>query len=345
MAMKYALMLGGVLFGVFLGFYPRPFGSQKPLLWRMLAISAVTVTIILAIVPPIAGNIRDVVTQSRMDTAKVVPALVVIDAGGRQLTDARTSNVRVALNNVSIARVSGVPRNVNVILGLRRDSSDALVDVATVVAVDPVITLPYIIGLEERARIIFFHVPMSWVAIIAYLISMIYAIGFLRSRNILSDDVSASAASVGTLFTVLATVTGSVWAKFNWGSFWNWDPRESSIFILLLIYAAYFLLRSAIDDPERKAKLSAIYSVLAFLTAPFLIFVLPRLVPGLHPGSADDTNAGPLLSPKSSDINPTKQIVFGLALFAFTMMYFWLMNLHVRTTRVIRQRLAKEQMQ
>ncbi|MBM4178631.1 MAG: hypothetical protein FJ211_04785 [Ignavibacteria bacterium] len=343
--MKYALMLGGVLLGVVLGFYPRPFGSRKPNWWRVLAIVAVTGTIVLAIIPPIAGNVRDVVTQSRIDSLKIVPALVVIDKSGAQLVDARAANVSVSITDASRAMIAKLPRQVDVVLGLRRNSSDAIVEVASIVVIEPAITLPYIVGLEERARIIFFHVPMSWVAIIAFLVSMIFAITYLRKRDIMDDDVSTSAASVGTLFTLLATVTGSVWAKFNWGSFWNWDPRESSIFILLLIYAAYFLLRSAIEDPERRARLSALYSVLAFLTAPFLIFVLPRLVPGLHPGSADDTNAGPLLSPKSSDINLTKQIVFGLALFAFTMVYFWLMNLHVRTTRVIRQRSTKEQIQ
>lgn len=340
--MKYALMLGGVLLGVVLGFFPRGSWTRKPLWWRLLTIAAVGLTIVFGIVPPIAGNMRDVVTQSRIDSAKVVPALVRWDPNTGSLTDSRATNIVVTVTGGARARLADLPASVDLVLGLRRAGSDAIVDVVDVVEIDPTITLPYIIGLEERARIIFFHVPMSWVAIIAYLISMVFAIRFIRTRRIELDDVSASAASVGTLFTILATVTGSVWAKFNWGSFWNWDPRESSIFILLLIYAAYFLLRSAIEDPEKRARLSAVYSVIAFLTAPFLMFILPRLVPGLHPGSADDTNAGPLLSPKSSDINLTKQIVFGLALFAFTMVYFWLMNVHVRITRLTRQRSQTE---
>lgn len=335
-------MLGGVLLGVVLGFLPRGSWTRKPLWWRLTAIAAVGLTIVFGIVPPIAGNMRDVVTQSRIDSTKVVPALVRWDPNTGSLSDSRATNIVVTVAGDARARLADLPASVDLVLGLRRAGSDAIVDVVNVVEVDPAITLPYIIGLEERARIIFFHVPMSWVAIIAYLISMVFAIRFIRTRRIELDDVSASAASVGTLFTILATVTGSVWAKFNWGSFWNWDPRESSIFILLLIYAAYFLLRSAIEDPEKRARLSAVYSVIAFLTAPFLMFILPRLVPGLHPGSADDTNAGPLLSPKSSDINLTKQIVFGLALSAFTMVYFWLMNVHVRITRLTRQRSQTE---
>ena len=200
---------------------------------------------------------------------------------------------------------------------------------------DPVLTLPYILGLEERARIIFFHVPMSWVASIAYLISMIFAVSYLRSRNLKWDTFSMATASVATLYAILATATGSVWAKFNWGTFWNWDPRQTSIFLLLLIYGAYFLLRSSIEDSEKRARLSAAYSIVAFVTVPFLMFVIPRLLPGLHPGSADDVNAGPLLSPKSDAINTTKQIIYNLSLFSFTTLFFWLVSIRLRIANLL----------
>jgi heme exporter protein C len=91
----------------------------------------------------------------------------------------------------------------------------------------------------------------------------------------------------GFLFSILATATGSIFAKVVWGSFWNWDPRETSILILLLIYGAYFALRSAIDDAERREQLAAVYALLAFVTVPLLIFVVPRLAESsLHPNCA-----------------------------------------------------------
>lgn len=346
--MKFALMLGGTLLGVFLGFYPGPFGRQKPQWWRMLTITCVAATTILGILPPIGGSMTDAVIQGRADSTKAVPVYLrtepskaVAAEHGTVLipaTDARASNVNVMLR--AWAPVADELRSAGdgtaVIVSVRRSGSDLVFQADDVVAIDPIITLPYIMGLEERARIIFFHVPMSWVAVIAYLIAMIFAVRFLRTRDLQHDDVSMAAASVGTLYAILATVTGAVWAKFNWGSFWNWDPRETSIFILLLVYAAYFLLRSSIDDPDRRARLSAAYSIVAFVTVPFLIFILPRLLPGLHPGSSDDTNMGPLLSPRSDAINPTKQLLFGLSLFTFTLVYFWLMNLRVRAARVQR---------
>ena len=142
---------------------------------------------------------------------------------------------------------------------------------------------PVIPGLEEKARILFFHVPMSWTAVVAFVVSMAYGIRYLAKRNPDDDLKSVSSAGLGLVFCILATVTGSIWAKFSWGSFWNWDPRETSIVVLLLVYGAYFALRSALDVEEKRAALSAVYSIIAGATVPFFIFVMPRIVASLHP--------------------------------------------------------------
>src|SRR6266852_430383 len=142
---------------------------------------------------------------------------------------------------------------------------------------------PVIPGLEQKARILFFHVPMSWTAVVAFIVSMVFAIRYLMTRNLDNDIESVSSAGLGLMYCILATVTGSIWAKFNWGSFWNWDPRETSIFLLLLIYGAYFALRSATESEETRAILSAAYAIIAGVTAPFFIFIMPRIVASLHP--------------------------------------------------------------
>ncbi len=92
---------------------------------------------------------------------------------------------------------------------------------------------PVIPGLEEKARNIFFHVPTAWTTTLAFLVSLFYGVRYLRTKNIDYDLKSVTSAGLGLLFCILATVTGAVWAKFNWGSFWNWDPRQTSIFISL----------------------------------------------------------------------------------------------------------------
>jgi heme exporter protein C len=142
-------------------------------------------------------------------------------------------------------------------------------------------------GLGNTGRIIIMHVPTAWLSTLAFGIAAVYSILYLRRRRAGDDDRALAAVEQGLLFSVLATATGSVFAKVVWGSFWNWDPRETSILVLLLIYGAYFALRSAIEDTERRQLLAAVYAVLAFATAPILTFVVPRLADTtLHPNCA-----------------------------------------------------------
>ena len=190
------------------------------------------------------------------------------------------------------------------------------------------VPIPFIPALGDKARIIYLHVPMSWIAVLAFLVSMINSIGYLKSRDLNKDLVAYSSAEIGFLFSILATITGSLWAKFNWGSFWNWDPRETSIFILLLIYGAYFSLRSAIENPEQKAKLSSVYSIIAFVTVPFFIFIMPRIVESLHPEDAIINKQGKIT------MNPVMLSIFLSSLAGFTMFYFWMLDLKVRVEKL-----------
>jgi heme exporter protein C len=191
---------------------------------------------------------------------------------------------------------------------------------------------PIIPGLEEKARNILYHVPIAWTTVVAFLVSTFYGFRYLKTRNIDYDLKSVSAAGLGFLFCFLATITGAIWAKFNWGSFWNWDPRETSIFVLLLIYGAYFALRSALETEEKRATLSAVYSMIAGITVPFFIFVMPRIMSGLHPGAKGDTEgSGPVVQMKMS---PNMLIIFLLGLLGFTLFFFWLLHLRVRIARI-----------
>ena len=197
---------------------------------------------------------------------------------------------------------------------------------------------PFIPGLEEKAKIIFFHVPTAWLSVIAFLMAMIYGIKYLRNQNIDDDSKSAAALQLGMVFTVLATITGSIWAKFTWGAFWHWDPRETSIFILLLIYGSLFALRSAVENEDKRAKLSAVYSIIAFLTVPFFIFIMPRIMTGLHPGSANDDNAGPVVDFRMS---PNMRTVFFTSLIAFTILYFWMWSISYKSI-IIKDKLLRQ---
>jgi heme exporter protein C len=189
----------------------------------------------------------------------------------------------------------------------------------------------------ESSRIFYYHIPQAWVCVIAFAMSMAYSIAFLKTKNIRYDDKAVEAARLGLIFCFLATITGSIFAKVTWGSFWNWDPRETSIFLLLLIYGAYFALRGAVEIEEKRAALSSVYSIFAFITVPFLIFVVPRLVPSLHPeDSIVDENM-------RFTMGPVVRTIFFTSLGLFTIIFLWLFNLGVRLDMMLRDRLELEE--
>jgi heme exporter protein C len=189
----------------------------------------------------------------------------------------------------------------------------------------------------EPSRIFYYHIPQAWICVLAFAMAMIYSVRYLRTKNLHDDDKAAEAARLGLLFCVLATITGSVFARVTWGSFWNWDPRETSVFVLLLIYGAYFALRGAVEIEERRAALSAVYAVFAFITVPFLIFVVPRILPSLHPG---DSVVNKELE---FTMGPTVRIIFFASLTIFTVLFLWLFSLGRRLNFLIRTRAEKEE--
>jgi heme exporter protein C len=182
---------------------------------------------------------------------------------------------------------------------------------------------PIIPALEEKARIMFFHVPTAWLSTLAFIMSMVYGVQYLRKKNLEDDVKSAAAAGLGFLFCFLATATGAIWAKFSWGTYWNWDPRQTSIFVLLLIYGAYFALRSAIEVEEKRATLAAVYAIIAAVTMPFFMFIMPRILASLHPE--------PILNTQGKvHMNTTMLVVFLSSLAGFTGLYYWMWKLQVK---------------
>jgi heme exporter protein C len=200
------------------------------------------------------------------------------------------------------------------------------------IAVTMVIALlraPLVPVLEETTRVLYFHIPAAWLTVVALGWSMISSVIYLVRRDLRADDHAAAAAELGLLFCIGATVSGALWAKAMWGAYWNWDPRETSIFFVLLIYTAYLALRGSIEGEEKRARLSAIYSVAAFVAVPFLIFVVPRMYATLHPD--------PIINDRGKvDMDPMIRWCFLSMLVGFTGLYVWLQSLRVRVSRLER---------
>jgi heme exporter protein C len=121
-------------------------------------------------------------------------------------------------------------------------------------------------------RIFYFHVPFGWSAFVAFAISFVSSVAYLRSRAPKWDWLAVSSAEVGVPFVTVMLVTGPIWAHPVWGIWWTWDARLTSTFVLWVLYVCYLLLRTLIDEPERRAVVSAVFNVFAAIDIPLVYF-------------------------------------------------------------------------
>lgn len=187
--------------------------------------------------------------------------------------------------------------------------------------------VPPAAGLGYYVRIIFLHIPCAWVSVVAFFVAAIEAGRVLRMHRagadldalLAADRRSARSALLGFGFAILATATGAIFSRLTWGAYWNWDPRQTTILCLLMIYAAYLALRAVMEDPEQRARISAIYALFSVLPVPFLVFVIPRFYFSLHPE--------PLLNSAGRiDMDPVMLATLGAALIDVTLIYIGLLR-------------------
>jgi heme exporter protein C len=185
----------------------------------------------------------------------------------------------------------------------------------------PVPKLPI---LHETIRNLYFHVPMWFAMIILFVGALIYSVKFLLKGHETDDLKAVEMVNVGILFGILGLVTGMVWANYTWGQPWSSDPKQNGTAALLLIYFAYFILRSSITDDHQRAKVSAVYNIFAAVSIYPLIFFLPRMTDSLHPGNGGN----PAFS--SYDLDSNMRLVFYPAVIGWILIGLWIANLRIR---------------
>lgn len=337
--MKYVYYAVALLVGI-IGGYSKGI-IHKSILRISLTVILLMAGIITSLYPPIVGSFQDAVTENKVS---YTPIAVFIPKGGIRMIGDSVAICRDMRGREAICIFS---EHTNAVMAKSKQQNILITtnpishSTYKVITINPAPTfmLPYIPGLGERARIMFFHVPSAWTGFFAYFLTMIFSIRYLRKGRLLDDTIAYSSAIIGTVFTAIAYVTGAIWAKFNWGHFFNWDTRELSVLLLLAVYAAYFVLRFNVKG-EGMRRLSAVYAIIATVAAVFLIFILPRITISLHPGSKDDTSIGPLLSPEQTALDMTKAAVFSLMFAGFILLYSWLLNITVRY-QLLCQRLSQ----
>jgi heme exporter protein C len=136
--------------------------------------------------------------------------------------------------------------------------------------------------LDSSFRIFYFHMPIAITAYLAFFIVFAASVMQLRSHEVKWDIYARSSAEIGVIFAFLVLITGSIWARATWGWYWIWEPRLTTSLALFLVYVTYLLLRQAIEEPESKARLAAVFGIVGFVSVP-LSFLSIRLWRSAHP--------------------------------------------------------------
>ncbi len=190
-------------------------------------------------------------------------------------------------------------------------------------------TFPYRNVIYESIRNTYFHVPMWFTLMFLFIASVVYSVRFLMNPQPEFDRRAAAYAELGLLFGGLGLVTGMLWAQYAWGAAWSNDIKQLMTAVALLVYLAYFILRRSFDEPEKGARLAAVYNIFAFASLVPLLYIVPRMFASLHPGATGNPAFG------SEDLDNTMRLVFYPSILGFTGLGFWIAELRIRYQRIV----------
>lgn len=177
-------------------------------------------------------------------------------------------------------------------------------------------------SMGQVQRVFYFHVSNAWVGMLGFAVAAIAGIAYLRTSNPQWDIAGMAAIEISLVFFFIAIVSGSIWARPTWNTWWTWDPRLTTAAIVELAYAAYWMLRQGMDDPERRARFAAVYAVVSFLSVP-LTFLSIRLLRTIHPVVIGGASAA---ADGAFSMTAPMRLTFFFSLFAFTVLFmdlFW----------------------
>ena len=169
-------------------------------------------------------------------------------------------------------------------------------------------------------RVFYFHVPSAWVAFLAFAVAAVAALLFLARRQEHWDRVEVASLELGIVFSTVALITGSVWARPIWNTWWTWDPRLTTTLVMWIYYVASLLLRQMVDSPERSARFGAVLAIVGFVNVP-LVFLTIRLWRTIHPV---------LFTTEGFGLAPEMLLTLLISLGTFTLLYFCLLTVRVR---------------
>lgn len=190
--------------------------------------------------------------------------------------------------------------------------------------------VPDIENLHHTIRNLYFHVCMWFVMLVFLAVSFINSISYLMNTSIKKDIRAIESVNIAMLFGLAGIVTGSIWAKYTWMQWWVNDPKLNGAALGILIYLAYLVLRNAISDSEKRARISAVYNIFGFIMYVLFVLILPKLSDGsIHPGD----NSNDVMPVFNLDNN--MRMVFYPAIFGWILLGLWIYQLRVRYKKIV----------
>lgn len=179
--------------------------------------------------------------------------------------------------------------------------------------------------MQEVQKIFYFHVGVAWNGALAFLVVFIVSIMYLKTKDPKWDRYGRASAEIGLLFTTLVLLTGPIWGKSAWNSWWTWEPRLTSTLVIWFIFIAYFLVREAVGEYQRKASLSAVFGIIGFLNVP-IVYYSVHLWRVSHPMIFGSTGGG--LHPKM-----LQALIVTVLAFTFIYIYFMQKSIFIESSR------------
>jgi len=169
-------------------------------------------------------------------------------------------------------------------------------------------------------RIFYFHVASAWNAFLAFLVVFVASIAFLRSGSHRWDTLAYCSAEIGVVFTTITLITGPIWARPIWNTWWSWDPRLTTTLILWFIYLAYLVIRSSAEGSQQQSRLAAVFGIIGFVDVP-IVFMSTRWWRSIHPT---------LIQTDKMNMEPSMVFTMVFSFVSFTILYAFLLSYRVR---------------
>jgi heme exporter protein C len=206
-----------------------------------------------------------------------------------------------------------------------RDRCLSLLIGVTIVAMVISLYLVFLYVPNERTmgivqRIFYFHVPSAWVGFLAFLIAFVAGIAYLTRREWRWATIGRASVEIGILFSTITLVTGSLWARPTWNTWWTWDPRLTTTLVMWMYYVTLLLMRQMVESEDRQARFSAVLSIVGFVNVP-VVFLAIRLWRTIHPV---------LFTTEGFSLESRMLLTLLVSLLTFTLLYLCLLWVRVR---------------